>query len=99
VPLSWPAATLTAGTLHDLGYNAVIWPVTLLRAAMGATEQVLATLRDTDTQEQHLPAMQTRSRLYDLIRCESYAAFDASIGRLRREPRAARRVRVTNAVA
>jgi methylisocitrate lyase len=70
---------LSAAALQDLGYNAVIWPVTLLRAAMGATEEVLATLRGGGTQEAHLPAMQTRARLYDLIRYESYAAFDEDI--------------------
>jgi methylisocitrate lyase len=70
---------LTASALEDLGYNAVIWPVTLLRAAMGAAEEVLATLRDGGTQEAHLPAMQTRARLYDLIRYDSYSAFDKDI--------------------
>ncbi|HTU76745.1 MAG TPA: methylisocitrate lyase [Trebonia sp.] len=70
---------LSASALEDLGYNAVIWPVTLLRAAMGAAEEVLSTLSDAGTQEAHLPAMQTRARLYDLIRYRSYAAFDEDI--------------------
>lgn len=70
---------LSAAALQGLGYNAVIWPVTLLRAAMGAAEQVLATLRDFGTQEPHVAAMQTRARLYDLIGYQSYAAFDSSI--------------------
>jgi methylisocitrate lyase len=70
---------LSASTLGGLGYNAVIWPVTLLRAAMGATERVLATLRDAGTQEPHLPSMQTRARLYELIRYDSYAAFDSEL--------------------
>jgi methylisocitrate lyase len=70
---------LSADELGDLGYNAVIWPVTLLRAAMGAAEQVLATLRDTGTQHPHVGSMQTRARLYELIRYESYAAFDSGI--------------------
>jgi methylisocitrate lyase len=69
---------LSASSLQDLGYNVVIWPVTLLRAAMGATEEVLATLRN-GTQEAHLPTMQTRARLYDLIGYQSYAAFDEEI--------------------
>jgi methylisocitrate lyase len=70
---------LSVAALEDLGYNAVIWPVTLLRAAMGAAEEVLATLRDTGTQEAQLPAMQTRARLYDLIRYDSYADFDQDV--------------------
>jgi methylisocitrate lyase len=70
---------LSAATLRDLGYNAVIWPVTLLRAAMGAAERVLATLAEAGTQEPHVPAMQTRARLYDLIGYESYAAIDDDI--------------------
>jgi methylisocitrate lyase len=70
---------LPASTLSDLGYNAVIWPVTLLRAAMGAVEQVLATLRADGTQASRVGSMQTRARLYELIRYQSYAAFDADI--------------------
>ena len=70
---------LSAAALQDLGYNVVIWPVTLLRAAMGETERVLATLRDAGTQDRHVPEMQTRARLYELIRYQSYAAFDSDI--------------------
>jgi methylisocitrate lyase len=70
---------LSAGTLGNLGYNVIIWPVTLLRNAMGATERLLATLRDTGTQESAVPDMQTRARLYELINYESYTAFDADI--------------------
>ena len=70
---------LSAGTLGNLGYNVIIWPVTLLRNAMGATERLLATLRDTGTQERAVPDMQTRARLYELINYESYTAFDADI--------------------
>jgi len=58
---------LTADALDDLGYNVVIWPVTLLRSAMGAAERVLATLAESGSQREHVSLMQTRARLSDLV--------------------------------
>lgn len=70
---------ISADRLQDLGYDAVIWPVTLLRAAMGAVERVLTALRDAGTQASHVDSMQTRARLYELIRYDAYAAFGNDI--------------------
>ena len=70
---------LDATTLHDLGFNVVIWPVTSLRVAMGAVEELLAELERTGTQSSFVPRMQTRARLYELIDYEGYGAFDHSI--------------------
>ena len=39
----------------------------------------LPALIDAGTQEAHVPGMQTRARLYELIRYQDYAAFDADI--------------------
>jgi methylisocitrate lyase len=51
----------------DMGYNLVIFPVTLQRVAMKAMEGALRVLRDEGTQETLLDQMQTRQELYDLL--------------------------------
>lgn len=53
-----------------LGYNMVIFPVTLQRSAMKAMEDVLRIIRDTGSQEQFLDNMQSRQQLYDLLEYE-----------------------------
>ncbi|MEV7927317.1 methylisocitrate lyase [Kitasatospora sp. NPDC088264] len=70
---------LDARTLQDLGYEIALYPVTLLRLAMGAVEDGLRTLAAEGTQESLLPRMQTRSRLYELLGYEQYAAFDTAV--------------------
>ncbi|MFI7102147.1 methylisocitrate lyase [Streptomyces sp. NPDC050161] len=70
---------LDAHTLQNLGYDIALYPVTLLRLAMGAMEDGLRTLAADGTQESLLPRMQTRSRLYELLGYEAYTAFDAAV--------------------
>jgi methylisocitrate lyase len=70
---------LNTRTLEDLGYNIALYPVTLLRIAMGAVEDGLRTLAAEGTQESLLPGMQTRSRLYELLGYERYSAFDSAV--------------------
>lgn len=70
---------LDVATLTDLGYNAVIWPVTTLRAAMGTVEATLGTLRDKGTQRDLVDRMQTRARLYELIDYDAYRAVDQDL--------------------
>ena len=53
--------------LGDLGYNMVIFPVTLQRIAMKAMEEALEVLHRDGTQVSLLDRMQTRQELYDLI--------------------------------
>jgi methylisocitrate lyase len=53
--------------LTDMGYSAVLYPVTLLRIFMRAAEAALAVLADEGTQRELLDLMQTREELYDLI--------------------------------
>ena len=50
-----------------MGYSIVIYPVTMLRVAMGAVALALAELRTTGTAAGLLDAMQTRQQLYDTI--------------------------------
>ncbi len=70
---------LTAGTLRDLGVNAVIYPVTLLRLAMGAVTEALAAIDADGTQAALVDRMQTRAELYDLLGYADYAKFDTTV--------------------
>nr|WP_018100004.1 methylisocitrate lyase [Streptomyces sp. SID4923] len=70
---------LDTATLENLGYNIALYPVTLLRLAMGAVEDGLRTIAAEGTQKSLLPRMQTRSRLYELLGYEDYAAFDSAV--------------------
>jgi methylisocitrate lyase len=58
---------LPVSKFESLGYSCVIWPVTLLRLAMGAVTRALEVLRTEGTAEPLLSQMQTRQQLYDLI--------------------------------
>ncbi|EXU92768.1 methylisocitrate lyase [Streptomyces noursei] len=70
---------LDTRTLENLGYNIALYPVTLLRLAMGAAEDGLRTLAAEGTQASLLPRMQTRSRLYELLGYADYTAFDSAV--------------------
>ncbi|MBQ0826164.1 methylisocitrate lyase [Streptomyces tagetis] len=70
---------LDAATLENLGYDIALYPVTLLRLAMGAVEDGLRAIAAEGTQESLLPRMQTRSRLYELLDYEAYSAFDSAV--------------------
>lgn len=76
---------LSAQTLEDLGYNAVIYPVTTLRIAMGQVEQALTEIAETGTQMEWLGKMQHRSRLYELLRYQEYNDFDQGVFTYSRE--------------
>ncbi|WP_221585819.1 methylisocitrate lyase [Microbacterium sp. G2-8] len=69
----------TVDQLRDAGVRLVIWPVSLLRLAMGAAERGL----DTLAAEQHLTGrldeMQHRADLYDLVDYEGYSHFDSGV--------------------
>lgn len=58
---------LSAAEFAGLGYSMVIFPVTLMRAAMKAVEATLAELKTNGTQKHLLDRMQTRQELYDLL--------------------------------
>lgn len=65
--------------LRDVGVNIVIWPVSLLRIAMGAAGRALDTLNDEGHLTSKLGEMQHRADLYDLIDYESYNHFDSGV--------------------
>jgi methylisocitrate lyase len=73
---------LDVATLASIGVNIVIYPVTLLRLAMGAAERGLRALASEGTQKALLGQMQTRAELYELLGYDDYTAFDASLGEI-----------------
>lgn len=70
---------ISADVLQELGYNAVIYPVTTLRLAMLAVENGLREIASTGTQAASVEKMQHRSRLYELLDYEGYNQFDQGI--------------------
>lgn len=58
---------LTVAELGKLGYNMVIFPVTLQRCAMFTMRQVLEVIKEQGTQRSFLDRMQTRAELYELL--------------------------------
>jgi methylisocitrate lyase len=69
----------TQDELEGIGMNMVIYPVTLLRIAMGAVEAGLEQITAEGTQEGIVDKMQTRSRLYELVDYEAYNQFDTGV--------------------
>lgn len=69
----------THSQLKSAGVRLVIHPVSLLRAAMGASERALDSLKKEESLESQVPNMQTRARLYELLDYESYNRFDEKI--------------------
>lgn len=57
----------TVDQFTDMGYNMVIFPVTLQRVAMKAMSLALAEIRNKGTQADILDNMQTRQELYGLL--------------------------------
>ncbi len=69
----------TTTQLADIGVNIVIFPVSLLRLAMGAAERGLDTILAEGSLTSRLDEMQHRADLYDLIDYPAYAAFDDDV--------------------
>lgn len=69
----------TRAQLADTGVAMVIYPVTLLRGAMGEAERVLDAIKADGTQEARVDSMLTRARLYELVDYEAYNRFDTGI--------------------
>jgi len=69
----------TVQQLADVGMNLVIFPVSLLRLAMGAADRGLDAIIEHGSLESMLPEMQHRSKLYELLDYESYNHFDSGV--------------------
>ncbi|MFF5793619.1 methylisocitrate lyase [Paeniglutamicibacter sp. NPDC012692] len=73
------SALFTRRQLADAGVAMVIYPVTLLRSAMGEAERTLDAIKADGTQEARVDSMLTRARLYELVDYEAYNRFDNGI--------------------
>jgi methylisocitrate lyase len=71
----------TASEFEAMGYSMVIWPVSSLRAANKAQQQVFAAIKRDGGTHKILDQMQTRAELYATIGLYDYEALDASIVR------------------
>ena len=69
----------TTRQLADVGVNLVIYPVSLLRLAMGAAERALEVLDAEGSLASVVPEMQTRARLYELLDYAGYSRFDETV--------------------
>ena len=58
---------LSADEFAEMGYNIVIFPVTLQRYVMKATERALNTIKSERSQKSLVDDMQTRAELYALL--------------------------------
>jgi methylisocitrate lyase len=72
---------MTAQQFEQLGYAMVIWPVSALRIAARAHEDLYATLRETGWVKPVVDRMQTRSELYATIGYHDYEDLDGTIAR------------------
>ncbi|MEN9955432.1 MAG: hypothetical protein RLY34_239 [Actinomycetota bacterium] len=69
----------TKQQLAEIGINIVIYPVSLLRLAMGAAMRGLDALNQDGNLQNVVPEMQTRAELYELLDYEAYNQFDSGI--------------------
>ncbi|HEX7856625.1 MAG TPA: methylisocitrate lyase [Sphingobium sp.] len=70
---------MTASEFQQLGYKMVIWPVSALRIAARAHDDLYATLRDEGGAQSIVGRMQTRAELYETIHYHDYEALDSTI--------------------
>lgn len=66
-------------TLSDIGYNLIIYPVSSQRLAMKAVEDGFKAIFEQGSQKELIDRMQTRSRLYEVVKYSEYAKFDEGV--------------------
>ncbi len=71
----------TAAEFESFGYAMVIWPVSSLRVAAKAQEDLYASIARDGATTAMLPRMQTRAELYETIGYFEYEALDNQIAR------------------
>ncbi|GAA1651124.1 isocitrate lyase/PEP mutase family protein [Georgenia ruanii] len=77
------SALFTVRQLADAGVRMIVYPVTLLRLAMGIAERGLGVLATQGTQAALVPEMQTPARLDALLDAAAYTAFEELIATYR----------------
>lgn len=69
----------TKQQLAEVGINIVIYPVSLLRLAMGSAMRGLDSLSENGSLQNVVSQMQTRAELYELLDYEAYNHFDSGV--------------------
>lgn len=69
----------TAAEFEAMGYAMVIWPVSHLRIAARAMEDLYGAIRKDGGTQNMVGRMQTRAQLYETIGYHDYEALDASL--------------------
>lgn len=69
----------TAAEFQEMGYAMVIWPVSHLRIAARAMEELYAAIRKDGGTQNTVGRMQTRAQLYETIGYHEYESLDASL--------------------
>lgn len=84
-PHAWLLANMTefgktplipVSRFQELGYNLVIFPMTMFRRMMHALTESLAELAETGTQAGFMDRLTPRSELYDVLNYPAYSAMD-----------------------
>jgi methylisocitrate lyase len=71
----------TAEEFAQMGYRMVIWPVSALRVAAKAHEELYDSIRTHGGAHKMVERMQTRAELYDTIAYSDYEELDSSIAK------------------
>ncbi|WP_155591197.1 methylisocitrate lyase [Lysinibacillus cavernae] len=71
----------TAKEFEKMGYSMVIYPVTSMRVAAKAYEQVFDLIKNTGTQKEAIEDMQTRSELYETISYYKFEDLDSELAK------------------
>ena len=69
----------TQQEVRDLGYQLAVYPMTLMRLAMGAVVRGVHHLLDEGSQLALMDQMQTRDELYDLLDYAGHERFDQAV--------------------
>ena len=69
----------TAAEFQEMGYAMVIWPVSHLRIAARAMEELYVAIRNDGGTQNMVGRMQTRAQLYETIGYHDYESLDASL--------------------
>ncbi|WP_080888489.1 methylisocitrate lyase [Nitrospira japonica] len=70
---------LSVAEFEELGYRLVLFPVTALRMATQAVDEMLSELKTRGSQRGLLERMYTRTKLYDLLRYADYEQWDRRV--------------------
>ncbi len=69
----------TAQQFEEFGCKVVIWPVSSLRVAAKAMQEMYVELKEKETLIDHLERMQTRAQLYETIGYHDFERLDDSV--------------------